>query len=541
MRVRAQIAAAMFVTVLAALPLAAQAPKPAGPTLEVRVRSFNDQLDQFEYFAVLVGKEDMVKPIRDLVKALSNDKEGLEGFDPRKPAGLYAVLTPDVADSPVVLMLPIADEARFQRSLKERIGAEPEKVEGGYKVHLPLLPVPLHFCFSNGYLYAALRMADLAPKSLPNPKQYFAVDDGSILSAVFRLDRVPEDAKRLAFGQFELRLNDERKKQATSETPAQKKFKGLLLDGMLAAIKCLSEDGKEIAFRFVTNVKSDDISAELTLTGKPGTALAATIANAGKKKSLPRVLVNQATPTARIAVNVAIPDEYQKRYAAAVDELLRETVQKTKENEREPLRRVFDVLGPTLKAGSLDAGVVLVEAGTADKHALLATVQVKNGKEITQLIKDFSAFVPVKAATFQFEAENIRGFAVHKIELKQAPDDFAKMFATRNLWLATSADTIALSIEEDGSVLKKALQAEASASPCVAIDLGMARLLPLTERGLKPDEIQALLHDAFGGESPTGRDTIKLTVQGGDRLSIKLTAKGKVLRLGVMADELKKK
>src|SRR5687767_3972820 len=114
MRMRNWIVAVAAVAVVAAAPAraAAQPAKVAGPTVEVKVRSINDLLDKAEYVGGLLGKEDVIVQVRELVKQLSAEGKGVEGVDPKRPFGAYATLTTDVVDSPVVVMIPIADQDR---------------------------------------------------------------------------------------------------------------------------------------------------------------------------------------------------------------------------------------------------------------------------------------------------------------------------------------------------------------------------------------------------------------------------------------------
>ena len=82
-------------------------------TIEVRLRSVNDLLDKAEYIGGLVDQGDPIKQIRGLVQQLSAEGKGLEGIDPKRPFGAYAVLNTDVESSPVIAMIPIADEKRL--------------------------------------------------------------------------------------------------------------------------------------------------------------------------------------------------------------------------------------------------------------------------------------------------------------------------------------------------------------------------------------------------------------------------------------------
>src|SRR5205085_1163040 len=104
----------------------------------------------------------------------------VEGVDPQRPFGAYAVLTADVANSPVVIMIPIADEKRFLQMLRERLSVEPEKGDDGtLKASLPLInEVVLRF--ADGYLYVGRTAKDLDRKTLVTPKAFFANDDGAV-------------------------------------------------------------------------------------------------------------------------------------------------------------------------------------------------------------------------------------------------------------------------------------------------------------------------------------------------------------------------
>src|SRR5438270_8492885 len=114
MRMRTWAVAAVVLAGAAASPgrVAAQPAKVTEPTVEVRLRSVNDLLDKAEYIGGLIDKDEPVKQIRGLVKQLSTDGKGIEGIDPKRPFGAYAVVTQDVASSPVVVMVPIADQDR---------------------------------------------------------------------------------------------------------------------------------------------------------------------------------------------------------------------------------------------------------------------------------------------------------------------------------------------------------------------------------------------------------------------------------------------
>ena len=530
---RFRLLAVLAVTLFAST-LASAQPRDAGPTIEVRLRSVNDLVDRFEYVAGLAGKEDAVKQVRELIKVLSADGKGVEGIDPKKPMGAYATLVKEVETSPFVLMVPIADEEQFLKALDKHLQITPEKnKDGTYKFTVPFVN-EVNLRFANGYLYASPKANALDPKGLVKPAAFFAKDDGSVASVLVHLDRVPADLRTFILGQLELGIAEARKKNAENESPAEKRFKNLALDAVLAGLKGLTDDGKDLSVKLFADGKTDEISAEVTFTAKSGSATAKNFAALGGKMSLPAGIVAASDPAARASAKVAVTEGMKKDYTAAVDALLAELVKKAPADQEEVAKQVVAAISPTLKAGELDAAGALVGPDAKGRYRFVAAFAVTEGKGVEKLLKDLEKQFGDAIAgfvTFKFDAETIGDFKLHRIELKQTDDKFDKLFGTGNIWLAISDKHIALSIEPDGDTIKKGLKAKAVPVPVVSVDVSVAKVLQLAQPDLKPDELKALLKDAFGDGPTTGKDTLSVSVEGGEQLTAKLKVKGKALRL----------
>ena len=200
------------------------------PTIEVRLQSVNVLLDKAEYVAGLAGKEDIVQGVKFIPKNFQAEGKGIEGVDPKRPFGLYVTLSKDPVQSPLTVMVPMVDQDRFLTMLKERLGIDAEKVEGGaFKIELPEAaknPVinAVFIRFANEYMYVGRSAADLDPKTLIAPKNYFAEDNGAVASVVVRGDRIPEEVKTLLIGQVELAIAENRRKNAANENASEKAF-----------------------------------------------------------------------------------------------------------------------------------------------------------------------------------------------------------------------------------------------------------------------------------------------------------------------------
>ncbi len=537
----AALAVALFST-----GLASAQPKPPEPTVEVRLRSVDDLVNKFEYVAGLAGKEDAVGQVRELIKVLSADGKGIEGIDPKKPIGAYATLEKDITTSPVVILIPIADEKTFLTALG-KYNLTPEKgADGTHKVAVPIPGVEsVHLRFANDYLYISQKASDLNPKTLITPKAYFAADDAAVASLLVHIDRIPADLKKFVLGQIELGIAGELKKNADTESAAEKQLKNLIFSSLLSGADNLGEDGKQLSVKVFADDKTDDLTAEVTLTAKSGSATAKNFAGLAGKTSLPAGIVATTGAAARANVKVAVTDGTKKEFAAAIDALLADAVKNAPDDQgREVLKQLVAAVGPTLKAGELDAAASLAGPDAKGHYQLLAALAVKDGKAIEKFVKkvdeDYGAPL-ADFVTFKFDVETVGDFALHRIEVKAADEKFEKPFGTKTVWLATSDKHLALSIEPDGKLIRAGLKAKAISVPVASGELAAATLLPLVDSNLKPDELKALLKDAFGDGPTTGKDTVSVSVEGGDKLTVKLKVKGKALRLGAGLDLLKGK
>lgn len=528
---RCRLLAAAAVTFLSAGLAAAQPPKPA---FEVRVRSVNDLVERGEYLAGLVGKEDEAKQFTELLKTIAAEGKGIEGVDPKKPIGAYALLAEPVEASPFVLMVPVADEERFLKMLKERLGIEPEKGEDGtLKAVVPMVN-EVHMRFVNGYVYVSKNAKDLAVKGLATPKAFFATEEKAVVAVAFHIDRVPADLRKFALAQVEKGLAEQRKMSADTDTPAERKGKELGADVAMSLAKAILEDGTEVAVRLYVEPKTDDLSAEISLAGKSGSAMAKNFESLGRRPSLPVAIVGADT-VARGNVKFALTDALMKQYRQAVEDGLKEAIKDAPAEAKEVAEAAIAAFGPSLKAGELDAAVGLLGPDSKGRYQLVGAVAVKDGKKIETFVKDtikqYGGLIE-NDVEFKFDVETVGDFKLHKIVIKKDTDEkFEKLFGTKHVWLATSDNCVAFSVEEDGAALKKGLKAKPVPAAMFAGEISASKILPLADMDLKPDEIKALVKDALGNNPKPGEDVIRFAIEGGDKLAMKISLKGKAVRL----------
>ncbi len=534
----------MTASVAVCLGMAGTAPaqKDAGPALEVRVRSVSDLLDKAEYLGGLVNQTEAARQGAALVRGMADAKKGIEGIDPARPFGLYGSVTPNVVDSPVVLMVPVADEESVLNLLTTRFNLDPKKADdGSYQVKVPNVPVPVFFRFAHKTLYVTAQTAKgIEPARLIDPKDFFAGADESIATVQFHLDRLPADVKKTVLGQFELKVNDAKERTEPNETPAQKKLRAWALDRMMASLQSVLADGKDFSVRLLVEPKTDDLTAEVAFTAKDGSELAKFVQDLGKQSGKAVALAGAKNPIAAFGARLTVPESARKDLAPVIDALIAEHLEKAKDSDRQAAKMALDAVAPTLKAGELDAGLAVT--GDGGKLRLVAALGVAKGEGIEKTIKQFAPFAPEDKAKFEFDVKKAGDLELHKVvapspELKAA-------FGTDTLWLGTSDRLLAVSIEPDGTALEKAAAprlAEGATLPGPLVaEVSVARVLAATDKQLSAEKLKELTREAFP-DGVAGKDTASLRVTGGDALTVRFSLKGRAVKLAVLVDQEKKK
>ncbi|HSQ57494.1 MAG TPA: hypothetical protein VLM40_17360, partial [Gemmata sp.] len=457
----------------------------------------------------------------------------LEGVATDRPFGAQATLTADVINSSFTLMAPIADQDRFLGLLKDRLQLSPEKTDAGtYKVEVPVIN-EVHLRFANDYVYLGRTIKDVDPKSIPTPKAFFANDDGAVGSVIVRIDQIPDEVKTFVIGQFELGLNEQRRKNVKKESPVEKAAIDWMTENVSGALKTFLDDAKELRASVYIDDKTDNLSAELTLTAKSGTTLAKNIASLAGKTSIPAAIVGGKGAAVRLTVKAELPAAAKKDLDKVVDAGIEAALKDVPEDQKALAERVLKTIAPSLKSGAIDAAVSFTPRAKGG-YTLIVAGAVKKGNDIESLAKDLAKqFGPMigEAVEFKFDVEKIGSFNLHQVTINAMPPDVQKVFGTNKVWVAASEDYIAVSIEPDGTALRTGLKANPAPVPAFSLEVAGAQLVPLVAKNLNADEVKAVLKDTFGDESPAGKDTLSITATGGDKLSVKGTLKGKVVRM----------
>ncbi len=533
-------AVALVATALFAGPSLATAAEPTGPAIEIRLRSVNDLLDHAEYLADLAGQAENAKQGVGFIRAISNAKTGIEGVDPTRPIAGYAIVTADVINSPVVLVLPIADEELFRGLLKSKLSLDvKDPVDGVYEVKVPNFPQKVFFRFANKSAYITVRDAkNLDPKTLVAPETLFAEKDDALASVRLHMDRIPADVRKTVFGEIEMAAGQLKTRKLDGETPAIGKLKPVLLDAAIDAIHAIFHEGQSLTFRLVVDPKSDELTAELSFAGKPGSNLAKTLQNVGNKPGVAGKLPAGSNPLAAFGLRLALTENLRDKLKPGIDALMDELLEKADPNGKEFAKMILEAVAPTLLAGELDFGIAATGPDDKGTYGLAAGLKMKDGKALEKLLIKFAPFVPEDQAKLDLLEDKINGVNLHRITLMD--EEQTKKLGTDTVWIGFSESLLLVTLEKkDGKIIKGIVGGDARKVPLVGGEVAISRLLPLIEKSVPPEKLQKLVANTVGKET-AGKDTWKLTLDGGEALTLRLTAKGKTAKLLVGLDRVKK-
>ena len=163
---------------------------------------------------------------------------------------------------------------------------------------------------------------------------------------------------------------------------------------------------------------------------------------------------------------------------------------------------------------------------------------MKEAKAVEKLLLKLAPFIPEDEAKFDLLEDKVNGVSLHRVTLMN--EEQTKKFGTDTVWLGVSDSLLVVTLEaKDGKVIKGIVNADGRKVPMVGGEVAVSRLIPLVEKNLSPDRAKKLLADTFGTDA-AGKDTFTLSLDGGDALTLRLSAKGKAVKYLVGVDKAKK-
>jgi hypothetical protein len=501
----------------------------ADPAVEVRLKSVDALLTRAEFVGGLAGKAEEAKQFAGVAKAFTTAK-GLEGIDPAKEFGFYAAVTPDVVDSQLVLMVPIKDSDAFLGLFTNKLGLTPKKGDGGvYSLDLPMVPKPIYFRFANGYAYATFGDAKhIAEAVLITPEKFFAAKTDAVLAATVHLDRIPEEMKKVVFGQAELKMAEAKAKTEAAKTPAEQLADKFAMDGVAAMGRAAIFDGKTLVVSLFLEPKSDVLGIEIALTPKPGTALAKALAENAARPSTAAARVKGNNLAAFAGLKAAIPDDMLPALGKIADALSAQAAKKAKPETKELAQAAADAALATLRSGDLDVGVAMTRPRTDLTIGVTAALKIVKGKDLEGVIRKVAAQARANEMVFTFDVAKFDGVALHKVEIKgDGVDNLKKITGSETIWFAIG-ETLTV-VGTDEAAVRSSVAAKPGPMAGLQVESALAAVMAAQVKTEPNPAVSTALKTAFGETPAAGADSIRLSIEPGESLTIKLSAKGAVV------------
>ena len=514
----------LTLTVVLVGAVVAAAAEPAKPAIEFRLKSVIDLLPLIEYGGDLAGQANNTEQVVAIIKEVARQKMGLKGVDLTKPVGGYVIVADNVADSPIVLMVPVATEEAFLGFLTDEANLKLKKEDdGSYSTEVPNFPASVHLRFANDYAYIGVRSAaGIAKDKLLSPKDFFAAKQDAAFAANVFFDRIPADLRKIAYGQIELQLNDSI--QATD--PTQKAVQTFLADRATDMAKTVLMDGEKLSLTLTADPKTDDIALELAVTPKSGSTLAKTFSGWADRPSKAASLATAAkNPALAVAVNFGLPSETKTALNKLIDLAIDNLLEKSKGTDKATAKLVFDAILPTFKTGELELGFAGIGPDSKGKFAALAGLRTESGKEVEKIAKALSIAVPGEVAKIKFDAEKAGDGQLHAIT---SPAFNNPKMAADAIQLYTSDPLFAAALASDAAGLKEMLAAKPGKTPMLRAEVSVVKAFRFVH-DVDADKLARLVEEAFGKPVRDGDDVIRLTGTGGADLRLKLSIKGRAL------------
>src|SRR5262249_12412608 len=299
------------------------------------------------------------------------------------------------------------------------------------------------------------------------PADVLPEKETALVSAVIRIDQIPDTIKQVGLAQLGLRLADIREQHADEGTPAQRELIDKSAKEANAQIQSIVNDGRELTIRLDVDQKKNDLTISFSFDRIPGSKLAGDIANLAKRQSLFATLAGKDSALS-VLFSYAFPERVQKAMGPAVDEAIKSVVEKAHDDTHKQIAdKLLHVLAPSIKASEIDTAID-VRGPSSNKHyTLVGGIKLKNGAEVEKTLKEIITGLPDQdRALGKFDGDKAGETAIHKVDFDHFMDDNARtIFGNGAMYVALRANAIYFGVGENGlEAIKGALDAKPGAA-----------------------------------------------------------------------------
>jgi len=500
--------------------------KTAGPAIVGQAKSLNDLLEITKSMGKNVGGDVIYKEFeKHLLPNLDTKK--VPGIDPKRPFGLYGVLDAELSKCRGVLLIPVTSQKEFLDMLDAfDIRTNKGKEEGTYDVVVPPeFPVPVSLRIHKDYAYVAVGGFDvLDPKVILDPKDVISDKEKSVAYVALRLDRVPVEAKKFLIAA--LRDQMEHLQEIIPE-PELKDAYIAMQKLTLRWLRTLFDEGKEVALRLDANSKTGDVFLEVSVEGMPKSALASEFA---RREPTKNAFVGLTGDDYAQRVLVSAPlfaDEAKEALVKLIEYGQKEAIKEAARNA--PIEVVnlveaaFKSLKATAQSGEMNLAAAMRGPNKDGFYTAIGAVHCKEGAQLEKAIKEAVKVLPERErGFFKFDAGKIGDVTVHEIDLSsEAAEPAKKIFGEgQKAYFAFAKDALYAAYGPDGmKLMKEAMAVKPAPAPVFDYSGDGKKSADIMKKLLPADNPNVAMSGWFG----TAQGGLKMTVEGGERLKVRLS------------------
>jgi hypothetical protein len=238
-------------------------------------------------------------------------------------------------------------------------------------------------------------------------------------------------------------------------------------------------------------------------------------------------------------VHLALPAKLRTALAPVIDEAVKKALEGEKDKgKRDLLAGLLQALTPTLKSAELDAGFDIRGPGAGGLYTVVAGVKVKDGAAIEKALRDAVLKVPQEERKgLQVDFDKAGDVRIHRVTPDKVDEQTRQLFGDNPFFFAARDDAVLMAAGAKGlEALKGAVAAAPAPGKPLQLEVSLARLAKVMAREQKAAPEAA--RKAFAADK--GGDKIRVTLEGGKSLQLRLSLKPPVVTFLSLIDKAKK-
>jgi hypothetical protein len=417
-RIRSKVAATtLIIAILAAVVVhSAQPVFAAEPVVVVSINKIDELLSDVQFVMEATGTAGIGQMF------MPNIKNFTQGLNMKKPLGL--ILTLEGGQPKPLAFLPVEDLDTFLNQVKEHVGEAADAGDGILELQGRR---PVFVKEKDGWAFVGQDVESLS--DLPsNPQKLLdGLHEQYDIGARVFVQNIPAELRQMAVAKMTEAMEqglDDAEDEASKE----------LAEAQVGEIKKMIEQADQVTVGWNIDAKNKQTYFDFAITAQPNTELAGQFATLKSSKTkysgfiVPDAAVSanmsSVIPQDQIATNIQTLDSFEKTVMSEIDQDEDIDNDTTRENAKQVVKSVFDILRDTIKTGHFEGALSII---LQDKAMTLGyAAHVADAKKVEEVFRDMAELAKsepdVNFSKLKFNAGQHGDVRLHELAVP-IPDD----------------------------------------------------------------------------------------------------------------------